>query len=186
MSQILKLTVFTSLAAALSAAGLITRLSNANADSILLADLARPFVVITLGTMVLAAGACIFSRRLFALMPAVVFLLFSYRTSADLFPEAVPGNWAAAGLLLIICALIFYLARKVEPVQLAKAEAALFFIMAAPFALPLFGLLTQAPPPTVSPAFVEYAANARALRASPDNLPDVIYIVPDRYGSATC
>ena len=186
MVQFRDLFFYTALGAVFCAVGLLARLSWSNLDVIIPSTLLRPFVCIVVLCVILALAAALASRRLLAMVPIIVFLMFSYGSLANLAVDYGLNSAASAIILIVLIALLLYLTRNFEPVRIAQGSCAWLFILAAPISIPMIGLLFQTPPPKIAADFAKLVTDVTSAEANrQSSLPDVIYIIPDRYGSQT-
>lgn len=124
-------------------------------------------------------------RPLVRIFPVFLFLLFAFRAVNDLVPEIPLREEISMFALFAILAAMFLRLRKIDGVAVSRAIFLICSAMAA-------GTLAAAAPNLVGGEEVELDDSffTRALAAMPDGqvaaelLPDIIYIVPDRYASA--
>lgn len=157
-----------------------------NPYQISLREIVRPLLIL-MGFAVVGTFFCgIVHRRLMPVFPAAMFTFFQYTGLRELVPhDRFDGAVAVAILLLALTGLFIVL----RPLNELNAARFVFFVSAAvavgtgaAVAMQVFAEIFAAPPPVIDKAFAARSlAAVKAPKVSSAALPDIIYIVPDRY-----
>lgn len=183
MSSTTRLVLYTVLATVLVVAASIGRVAAYNSDLVMLYMLFRPFVFLTSACFLVLGIAFLINKRLFSTAPLIFIGVFYFSFLAALIPTFAHGNWLSGALVTGVLALILYTLRNVEPVEIAKKSSLFLAAMVVPFVFPVVGIFWLAAPPVISQDFKKYVDALSPDQVDRKQLPDVIYIVPDRYAS---
>jgi len=154
-------------------------------DSVRLADMMRPVAVLgpvavalTLALMALAPGL----GRLF---PIMLYCFFSFYGIRQALSEFAFADAVALGAVFAGPLVLSFMLRRID-----RMRGALYVsVVSAAMALATFAAIAPslfyAPPPVIDAEFQNRSLAAIATRrGNTPNLPDIIYVVPDRYPSA--
>ena len=183
MSKQSQVIAFTCLASVLAVTSVIVAVAAENIDVVVPFELIRPFAVIMTLTLIVAASAYFISRHFFVLVPALVYLWFSYGTAVEFAPDGQYASLVGGAIILSALAAFLYSTKNIDPLQVARGLCAIFFMMAVPFAWQLMPIIWQSDPPAIGNDFSNHVSNLR-IQGDHNQLPDIIYVLPDRYASA--
>ena len=159
-------------------------LMHGNLDSVRVADVVRPLAVLGTAAVALTLALMALWPTAGRLVPAALYAFFSFHDLQGLF-AAIGSEELLAGLVVVSCPLAFHVVlRRVDATRAAvytlTAGAAVVvsvLVRTAPTAF-------YAPPPAVDEDFQRQTLAAVARHGGgAAELPDIIYVVPDRYPS---
>lgn len=160
-------------------------LMQGNMDSVRLADVVRPLAV--LGTLAVALTLALMALApwLGRVFPAALYGIFSFHGIRDALPKFAYVDAVAYGAILAGPVALYLLLRRIDPLRGARYV----LLASAAMALVTFGVIAPslfyAAPPAIDEDFRNQTLAAVAgHRGKTADLPDIIYVVPDRYPSA--
>ncbi|MEM9574659.1 MAG: hypothetical protein AAF870_05460, partial [Pseudomonadota bacterium] len=183
MSRTSKLVLYTALASVFVVAASIGRVASGSSDYLMVYTLMRPFVFLTSVSLLVLGVAFLINKRLFSTIPLLSLGVLYFSFLAALMPESAHGNWLSGAVVAGVLGAILVALKNVEPLEIAKKSMLFFGAMLIPFIHPVAGLLLQSSPPIISKDFKQYVETLSPEQVDQSKLPDVIYIVPDRYAS---
>ncbi len=183
MSKTLRLLLYTTLATVLVVACSIGRVAASNSDLLMVYTLVRPFVFLTSVGFLILGVVFLINKRLFSIVPLILIGIFYFSFLAALMPAFAHGTWVSGAVVVAILGLIIYAVRNVETLEIAKKSLLFSAAMLVPFMHPVVGLIIQDSPPVISKEFKTFVDGLSPEQVDQSRLPDVIYIVPDRYAS---
>lgn len=156
-----------------------------NMDSVRVADIVRPLAVLAPIAVGVTLALMALVPALGRVFPVVLYFFFSFHGIRETVPEIAAGEAVAYGAILLGPLAIYLLLRRID----GKRGAACVFLTSAAMALATFTVIAPslfyAPPPVIDEGFRDRTLAAVAgRRGTAANLPDIIYVVPDRYPSA--
>ncbi|MCY4012704.1 MAG: hypothetical protein OXG82_08325 [Gammaproteobacteria bacterium] len=149
-----------------------------------LADVLRPLAVIGSTALLVTAALMAFAPAAGRLFPAALYALFLYSQLRDGLAYFDPvyrialAWWSMLGIPLAVHLVL----RRVDPLRGARYALVIGVLVAAATCLVTAPSLFHAPPPIIDEDFARAPAGPVADRKTP--LPDIIYVVPDRYPSS--
>lgn len=161
-----------------------------NPYEVSLRDTVRPLLVLAGVAIIGTFLAGLVHRRLMPIFAAALYAFFQYAPLRELIPyDRWDGVMTVAILALALCGL-FLVLRRLDRLRAARlvflVSAAVGIGSAAVVATQVFDELFAAPVPVIDQEFATRSlAAAEAAGKIPDELPDIIYVVPDRYPNAT-
>ncbi|MDH3240855.1 MAG: hypothetical protein OEO83_09320 [Alphaproteobacteria bacterium] len=160
-------------------------LMQGNMDSVRLADVIRPLAVLAPLAVGLTLALIFLAPALGRILPVALFLFFSFHGIRGALGQFAIGHALAYGAILLGPLVFYLLLRRID----RKRGAFYVFVTSAVMALTTFIVIAPslfyAAPPVIDEGFRDRSlAAVAARRGSPGDLPDIIYVVPDRYPSA--
>lgn len=164
--------------------GLIFGLMYGNLDSVRLHDVARSLAVLlplsVFATLLLMA----IHRPLGRIFPAAIALYFSFYDINEFFQKFGLADVLSFTVILLCLLALYIMFRFVDGLRFSLYT---FVVTAAMASVTLFAItpsLFHDPPPRIDAYFEkESLAAVSAYRGGSSDLPDIIYVVPDRYAS---
>lgn len=155
-----------------------------NADEIQLSALGRSLAFLSLVAVVGPFVCTLIYRPLLGIFPIALYLLFTFKTIYDSFPRTSLSAELSVAILAGILAAVFLWLRRYEVANVTRAT----LVVAAAMAM---GTLFVAVPQfldsrsvNLGDKLLEATISAASTNGvSPAQLPDIIYVVPDRYAS---
>ena len=155
-----------------------------NLDIVRIHDIARSLVLLP-GVAVLATLALmVIHRPLARVLPVAIFGYFSFFALNKLLPKIGYENILSYAIVVGTCVAFYLLVRRIHSLRVPIYT----FVAAASMASAQIVLIAPSmffdPPPPIDPYFErESLAAVTEHQDKPSDLPDIIYVIPDRYAS---
>jgi hypothetical protein len=149
-------------------------------------EIVRPLLILT-GLAVVGTFFCkAIHRRLMQVFPAAMFAFFQYTGVRELIPQIRFDGAVTVAILSLALTALFIVLGRLKGLNAARfaflVSGAVAVGTGAAVAMQVFAEIFAAAPPVINKAFATRSlAAVTATKASLDALPDIIYIVPDRY-----
>lgn len=162
-----------------------------NLGEIFIGDLIRPFTILMCITAIGTVLCALLYRPLIRVLPIALILLFSYSTVQGLIPSLAWDGPISLLLLLLIFAAIFFWSRRMEGVVVARVVLLITGAAATTMSVLVFVSEISGQAPAGEHLELDDVFSDSLQEITGDGsvdlgkLPDIIYIVPDRYGSRT-
>jgi hypothetical protein len=164
--------------------GAIFGLMHGNLDSVRLHDVARPLAVLLPLSVLMTLLLMAVHRPLGRIFPAAVYLYFSFYDINEFFQKFGFADILSFMVIILGLLALYILLRYVDGL---RASLYIFVATAAMASVTLFVIapsLFYDPPPKIDTYFEkETLAAVSAHRGETSKLPDIIYVIPDRYAS---
>lgn len=183
MGNTRRLVIYTVLASIMAVCAAIGRVAAGNSDLLITYTLVRPFVFLTSGCFLVLGIAFLINKRLFSTVPLLLMCVFFFSVLSVVLPASAYANLLSGAIIATVLGLILFAVKDVEPFEIAKKSSLFFAALLLPFMPPVVSAALQSAPPVVSEDFKAYVETLSADQVDQSKLPDVIYIVPDRYAS---
>jgi hypothetical protein len=157
-----------------------------NPHQVSVREIVRPLLIV-MGFAVVGTFFCgIVYRRLMPVFPAALFAFFQYAGLQELIPQDRFDGTVAVAILSLALTALFIVLRRLQRLHAARytflVSAAIAIGTAAAVATQVVAEVFAPLPPVLDKDFARRTlAAVTATKNSLDGLPDIIYIVPDRY-----
>ncbi len=178
-----RLILYTVLATAMVVAAAIGRVAAGNSDLLIVYTIVRPFVFLISSCFLVLGIAFLINKRLFSTVPLLMIGVFFFSFLSVMMPVSAYSNLISGAIVGGLVLLILYSVRNAEPFEIAKKSTLFFAALVLPFMPPVVSVALQSAPPVVSQDFKAYVETLLSEQVDPAQLPDIIYVVPDRYAS---
>lgn len=157
-----------------------------NMNMVSLADIVRPLTVLGVFAVLTTLGLMAFSPPLGRVFPAALYGYFAFFHIQHLLPDFGYRHIVAYAAIVVAPLALHLVLRTREPMRAAAFGLAVTAVMASvPLGLSVPSLFYPSPPTIAEDFHDETLAAVTRYGGGKSALPDVIYVVPDRYPSTT-